>query len=163
MAGLNPGSVSCPSWVTDYGLQGGGFLPEELGKWSWALSCNLSRGHPAPPPPDFPSHSGSLRTACILAECNERKLAPEVSPGVCPELVRSFWQDFRATSKLLTEFGRSQTIRRLRSILSPWGWQGRAPARFLVECCFGWNQGAFLSASPGLKEARRNTMTSYFG
>lgn len=157
LTGLNPGSISCPSWMIEYGLA----------KW-WSSTGEAKKGaqlsgSPHPTPTSLVTLALS-QDSLHLSRTWQKKVGPRgVSECLCPELERSFWQDFQATGKFLTGFGRSQTIRWLHSIISPWGRRGCAIARFLVKCCFGWNQGAFPSASPGLKEAGRNTRTAYFG
>ena len=152
-----PWVLSCPSWMMEYGLA----------KW-WSSTGEAKKGaqlsgSPHPTPTSLVTLALS-QDSLHLSRTWRKKVGPRgVSECLCPELERSFGQDFQATGTFLTGFGRSQTIRWLHSIISPWGRRGCAIARFLVKCCFGWNQGAFPSASPGLKEAGRNTRTAYFG
>lgn len=87
------------------GWQSGDFPLEKLRK---ELS---SQGHPTPLPTSLVTLALS-QDSLHLSRTRRKKVGPRgVSECLCPELERSFWQDFQATGKFLTGFGRSQTIR----------------------------------------------------
>ena len=148
LTSLNPGSISCPSWMMEHGLAKRWFSTGEAKK-----GARLSRSpHPTP---TFLVTLAFSPDGLHLSWTWRKKVGPRgVSECLCPELERRFWQDFQATSKFLTGFGRSQTIRWLHFVISPWGGWGCATARSLVKCCFGWNQGLFSIPRPqgGWKE-----------